>query len=85
MLFLQSSLWWYMGAAAVVSVIIGGVRMAWEQRAEPGKDTIKSLLTLIVVAGAGVTIVGLLVSAFDSFSVWILNGALNCDVGTDTA
>ena len=84
-LFLQSSLWWYMGAAAVVSVIIGGVRMAWEQRAEPGKDTIKSLLTLIVVVGAGVTMVGLLVSAFDSFSVWILNGALNCDVGTDAA
>ena len=78
-LFLQSSLWWYMGAAAVVSVIVGGVRMAWEQRAEPGKETVKSLLTLIVVAGAGVTIVGLLVSAFDSFSVWILNGALNCD------
>ena len=84
-LFLQSSLWWYMGAAAVVSVIIGGVRMAWEQRAEPGKETVRSLLTLIVVAGAGVTIVGLLVSAFDSFSVWILDGALNCDVGTDSA
>lgn len=84
-LFLQSSLWWYMGAAAVVSVIIGGVRMAWEQRAEPGKDTVKSLLTLIVVAGAGVTIVGLLVSAFDAFSVWILNGALSCDVGADSA
>lgn len=84
-LFLQSSLWWYMGAAAVVSVIIGGVRMAWEQRAEPGKDTIKSLLTLIVVAGSGVTIVGILVSAFDSFSVWILNGATSCDVGTDSA
>lgn len=84
-LFLQSSLWWYMGAAAVVSVIIGGVRMAWEQRAEPGKETVKSLLTLIVVAGAGVTIVGLLVSAFDSFSVWILNGALSCDVGAESA
>ena len=84
-LFLQSSLWWYMGAAAVVSVIIGGVRMAWEQRAEPGKETVKSLMTLIVVAGAGVTIVGLLVSAFDSFSVWILDGALSCDVGADSA
>ncbi len=84
-LFLQSSLWWYMGAAAVVSVIIGGVRMVWEQRAEPGKETIKSLLTLIVIAGSGVTIVGLLVSAFDSFSVWILNGALSCDVGADSA
>jgi len=84
-LFLQSSLWWYMGAAAVVSVIIGGVRMAWEQRADPGRETVKSLLTLIVVAGAGVTIVGLLISAFDSFSVWILNGALSCDVGADSA
>ncbi|MFF2832351.1 hypothetical protein ACFVSK_11370 [Cellulosimicrobium cellulans] len=79
-LFLQSSLWWYMGAAAIVSVIIGGARMAWEQRAEPGKETVKSLLTLIVVAGAGVTIVGLLVAAADSFSVWVLNGSLQCDV-----
>ena len=84
-LFLQSSLWWYMGAAAVVSIIIGGVRMVWEQRAEPGRETIKSLLTLIVVAGSGVTIVGLLVAAFDGFSVWIINGSLQCDVNTDAA
>lgn len=84
-LFLQSGLWWYMGAAAVVSVIIGGVRMAWEQRAEPGRETVKSLLTLVVVAGAGVTIVGLLVTAADSFSVWLINGSLNCDVTTDSA
>lgn len=83
--FLQSSLWWYMGAAAVVSIIIGGARMAWEQRAEPGRETIKSMLTLIVVAGAGVTIVGLLVAAFDSFSVWIINGSLECDVTTGGA
>src|SRR5690606_40053304 len=84
-LFLQSSLWWYMGAAAIVSVIIGGARMAWEQRAEPGKETVKSLLTLVVVAGAGVTIVGLLVAAADSFSVWLINGSLSCDVTTDSA
>lgn len=84
-LFLQSSLWWYMGAAAVASIIIGGARMVWEQRAEPGRETIKSLLTLIVVAGAGVTIVGLLVSVFDQFSVWIINGSLDCDVAGDSA
>lgn len=78
--FLQSSLWWYMGAAAILSVIIGGARMAWEQRAEPGRETVKGLLTLVVVAGAGVTIVGLLVAAADSFSVWVLNGSLQCDV-----
>lgn len=84
-LFLQSGLWWYMGAAAVVSVIIGGARMAWEQRAEPGRDTVKSLLTLVVVAGAGTTIVGLLVAAADSFAVWIINGSLDCDVTTPGA
>ena len=78
--FLQAGLWWYMGALAVLSVIIGGARMAWEQRAEPGRDTLKSLLTLIVVAGAGVTVVGLLVAASDSFSVWIINKSLDCDV-----
>ncbi len=79
-LFLQSGLWWYMGAAAVLSVIIGGARMAWEQRADPGRDTVKGLLTLIVVAGAGVTIIGILIAAADSFSVWLINGALGCDV-----
>jgi hypothetical protein len=82
--FLQGSLWWYMLAAAVLSVIIGGVRMAWEQRAEPGRDTLKSLCTLIVVAGAGVTIIGLLVTAADSFAVWIINASLECDVGVST-
>src|SRR5690625_1705506 len=84
-LFLQSGLWWYMGAAAVASVVIGAARMAWEQRAEPGRGTVKSLLTLVVVAGAGVTIVSLLVAAADSFSVWMINSSLECDVTADSA
>lgn len=82
-LFLQSGLWWYMGAAAVLSVIVGGLRMAWEQRAEPGRDTVKGLLTLIVVAGAGVTIIGILVEAADAFAVWLINSSLSCNVETD--
>lgn len=84
-LFLQSSLWWYMAAGAVASIVIGGIRMVWEQRADPGRALLRSLLTLVVVAGAGVTIVGLLVSAADSFSVWLINGSLKCDVSTDSA
>ena len=78
--FLQNSLWWYVGAMAVVSVIIAGIRMAWEQRANPGKELLQSLLTLIAVSGAGLTIIGLAVSATDAFSVWVLNGATQCDV-----
>lgn len=84
-LFLQSSLWWYMGALAILSVIVGGIRMIWEQRADAGKDTLRSVLTLVIVAGAGVTITGLIVSLTDSFSVWILNKSLDCDVAADAA
>ncbi|GAB3306106.1 hypothetical protein [Pseudoclavibacter terrae] len=78
--FIQSSLWWLIGAVAVLSVIVGGIRMVWEQRGEPGRDTVKSLLTLIVVAGAGTTIVGILISAADTFAVWVLNASTDCAV-----
>lgn len=77
-LFLQSALWWYVGAAAVLSVLLGGLRMAWEQRAQPGQDVLKSLMTLIVVSGAGVAVIGLLVKAADGFSTWIIGRSLNC-------
>ena len=48
--FIQGSLWWYMAAAAVLSVTVGGARMAWTMRTEPGKDV--SLHTLRFGAGA---------------------------------
>lgn len=79
--FIQSSLWWYMAAAAIASVIIGAIRMIWEQRAEPGRDLLKSLLTLIIVAAGGVTMVNLLVTAADSFSTWVINNAMHCAPG----
>ncbi|GAA3514498.1 hypothetical protein [Georgenia daeguensis] len=78
--FLQSSLWPYMLIAAALSVVVGGARMFWESRAEPGKDLLRSLLTLAVVGGAGVTVVALLVTAADRFSVWVINNSLACDV-----
>lgn len=79
--FLQAHLWWYMGAAAVVSVIIGAVRMVWQQRAEPGKDLVKSLITLVLVAGAGVPVIGMAVSAADGFSAWIILSSTDEEFG----
>lgn len=79
-LFLQSGLWWPMGAAAVLSVIFAGIRMIWTQRADAGKDLVQSVLTLIVVAGASTTIIALLVTAADKFSIWILDKSLDCEV-----
>ena len=84
-LFIQSGLWWYMAALAVLSVIIAGIRMVWENRADSGKDLIKSLFTLLVVAGAGVTFTQLFITASDTFAVWLLQGSLKCDVSSDKA
>jgi type IV secretion system protein TrbL len=78
--FLQNSLWYYVGGLAILSIIIGGIRMAWEQRAQPGKDLLQALITLIVVSGTGLAVIALAVTAADAFSVWILNGATNCNV-----
>jgi type IV secretion system protein TrbL len=78
--FLQNSLWYYVGALAVLSVIIGGIRMVWEQRAQPGKDLLQSLITLVVVSGTGLAVLGLGVAAADAFSIWVLDGATDCGV-----
>ena len=81
--FLQGSLWWYTLVGAVLSVLIGAGRMIWEQRADPGRELVRSLLQLIVVAGAGVTIVGILVAAADAFAVWVLDSSLSCDLNAE--
>lgn len=82
--FLENSLWYYTAAAVVLSVIIGGLRMAWEQRAEPGKDLVKSLLTFIVVSGAGLTVISTLLVAGDRYSMWVLDQSLDCSVESNT-
>jgi type IV secretion system protein TrbL len=74
--FLQGSLREYTLGLAVLSVIIGGTKMAWEQRAEPGKDMLRSLLTLSVVSGAGLLAVSLLVQSGDAFATWIIDASV---------
>jgi type IV secretion system protein TrbL len=81
--YIQDSLWWYVAGFAVLSVIIAGIRMAWTQRLQPGKDLLQSLLTLIVVSSAGLTGIGLAVAAADGFAVWIINGSTDVDFATN--
>lgn len=78
--FVQGSLWWYTAAAAVLAVIVGGGRIAWERRAQPARDLLRGLLTMVVVTGAGLTAVSLLVGASDAFAVWIIDRST---AGTD--
>ncbi|MFI6575236.1 hypothetical protein ACIBFB_05500 [Nocardiopsis sp. NPDC050513] len=83
--FLQSRLFFYVGIAATASAIFGGVKMAWEQRAEPGKDLLKSLLTLVVVSGVSVTAISTAIGVGDEFSEWIIDeAAAQSDIGEIT-
>ncbi len=71
----QASLWWFMALVAVVSVIIAGGRMAVEMRAQPLKELVQSLATLILVTGCGILAVQLCLDAGDGFSGWVLSDA----------
>ncbi|MDN5795486.1 MAG: hypothetical protein L0H79_07000, partial [Intrasporangium sp.] len=80
--FLQASTWWYTVAGALLGVLIGGAKMIAQQRATAGKELVQSLVTLILVAAGGVTVVNLLITAADSYSIWILNKSLTCELDT---
>jgi len=74
--FLQSGTWFIVLALAVVSVILGGIRMAWESHGEPVRDLLRSLLTLALVTGMGSMTIQLLTSASDAFALWLVNASL---------
>ena len=58
---------------AVLAVILGGIRMVWEQRGAPLKDLLRSLITLTLVSGLGLGVISMLVIAADTFSSAIIN------------
>ena len=74
--FVQAHTFYILVFAATLSVIIGGVRMALSQRGEPLRDIIKSLLTMVVVSGAGVAVANTLIKVSDAFSGWIIDRAV---------
>lgn len=63
---------WVQGALLVLSILVGGARMFWERRAAPGRELLRSLLTFVVVNGAGLAAIALLAAAGDSFASWIV-------------
>jgi hypothetical protein len=60
-------------ALAVFAVILGGIRMIWEQRGAPLKDLLRSLLTLALVSGLGLGVISILVIAADAFSAAVID------------
>jgi hypothetical protein len=62
---------------AVLAVILGGIRMIWEQRGAPLKDLLRSLITLALVSGLGLGVISILVIAADAFSAAIIDRSTN--------
>ncbi|MCM0616475.1 hypothetical protein MOD31_10600 [Paenarthrobacter sp. TYUT067] len=60
-------------ALAVLAVILGGIRLIWEQRGAPLKDLLRSLVTLTLVSGLGLGVISILVIAADAFSAAIID------------
>jgi len=73
--FVNSELGYWTLLLAVLSVILGGTRMIWEQRGAPLKDLLRSLLTLTLVSGLGLAVISILVIAADAFSASIIDRA----------
>jgi len=57
---------------AVLAVILGGIRMIWEQRGAPLKDLLRSLVTLTLVSGLGLGVISILVIAADALASAII-------------
>ena len=55
-------------ALAVLAVILGGIRLIWEQRGAPLRPT-RSLITLTLVSGVGLGVISILVIAADALAV----------------
>lgn len=75
--FLQNSLQWYVAVLLVVGIIVGAIRLMWAQRGEPVHDLFRGLLQYIVVAGAGTSVIAILVMAADGFSGWVIENSMS--------
>lgn len=73
--YLITQLWFWTLCLAVLSVLVGAGRMIWEQRGEPGRKLISSLITFTLITGGGVLAIQLLITASDGLARATLEGS----------
>jgi hypothetical protein len=66
-------------ALVVLSVIAAGTRMVLQRDGAPGLEVARSMVTLVIVAALGVTVVNYLVRASAVFTNWFVIAGLNPD------
>ena len=74
--YLWSHLHWYVAGLAIFSILFAAGKMAWQRNGAPARELLQSLLTMVVVSGAGVAAISLLTTASDEAASYILTGAM---------
>ncbi|PWU52735.1 hypothetical protein DLJ47_17945 [Micromonospora sp. S4605] len=78
---LQAYTGWAVAAIAVGSVLVAAIKMTLERNGREAGTFAKNLVTLVVLAGAGVPAVQLLIEIGDAYADWILSASANGDLG----
>jgi type IV secretion system protein TrbL len=58
-----------------LAIIVAGVRMAWEQRADPLQQLLKAIMVFVVIAGLGTATLHVLAEASDQFAMDVVENA----------
>ncbi|WP_434740669.1 hypothetical protein [Micromonospora sp. SH-82] len=79
--YLRAYTHWAVAAIAVGAVLVAALRLAWERNGQAAGSFTKGLVTMVVLAGAGVPAVQLLIEIGDAYSTWIVDAAADEDLG----
>jgi hypothetical protein len=72
-------------AVFTVAILVAGIRIAWEQRAEPLQQLLKATMLFILVSGAGTATVQLLAGWSDEFALDLVKNSLPPRTSFDAA
>lgn len=70
---LQDYLRFLLAAVMIASLIFAGIKVIIDGRGDSLRQVAQSLVTVVVVSGAGLTLASTLISIFDGTAIWLLN------------
>lgn len=70
---LQDYLRFLLAAVMIASLICAGIKVIIDGRGDSLRHVAQSLVTVVVVSGAGLTLASALISIFDEMAVWLLD------------
>ena len=70
---LQDYLRFLLAAVMIASLICAGIKVIIDGRGDSLRQVAQSLITVVVISGAGLTLASTLISIFDETAVWLLD------------